>query len=222
MYKRVPRRRSSKLRDEEANEMSLILKTKKTTNSRISENLPKHGGFRITKLVVSTDRENGIGDVLVILSSGRLPTVERYVFGKWLWDELTIEEMEFFLALPSTLTNPITYACLRARANGVPKVQIRERLNRIPFKVTFPSRQQYISLKQLSVTVIRQTLILRKVPKYSGYSRHHNDKGSINPFQLEGNFIPTETMVPSNVCEEKLIFDFLVTGELNLFSGDSI
>lgn len=201
--------------------MRSIWKLKFGIASGKSENFPKRGGFRTYKITVSTNREKRLMERLLILSSGRLVSFERLLYGKWLWDELTSVELDLFLALPSTLTNPLTIACLRARAQGVPKKLIRERLGKFPTELPFPSRLQYISLSRMFVTVERQELSLPKVRKYSGYSRHHNDKGSINPYSLEDNFNPPEAIIPSDFSREDLIFDFLVTGELSFFVGDS-
>lgn len=202
--------------------MKSQLKLKFGIASGKSENFPKRGGFFTFKITVSTDREKATAERLLVISSGRLTSFENLIFGKWLWDELTLEELELFLALPSTLTNPVSFACLRARSKGIPKKLIRERLGKFPLRLSFPSREQYISYNRMFVTVERQLLSLPKVPKYSGYSRHHNDKGSINPYTLEDTFNPPEAYVPSVNCFEDFILDFLVTGELYFLAGDSL
>lgn len=203
--------------------MSSIRFMSRDNHSGVRENAPKRGGFRTYKIVVSTNLEKRLMERFLILSSGRLGTIVRTVFGKWLWDELTREELEFFLTLPNVLTDPTISACLRARARGIPKDTIRRRLGKIPFLVSFPSHSQYLSLKgQLFLTVIRQEVILSKTQKYSGYSRHHNDKGSLNPTPLEENFTLPEEFIPSLKSKEELILDFLSTGEFYFFAGGSI
>lgn len=203
--------------------MSSILIMRQDNHSRISENLPKRGGFRTFKITVSTNLQRGVAERFLILSSGRLGTIVRTLFGKWLWDELTKEELEFFLTLPGVMTEPTIIACLRARSQGIPKSLLRKRLGLIPFLVSFPSRSQYVSLKgQLFLSVLRQEVILSKTQKYSGYSRHHNDKGSMNPFSLEDNFSLPEEFVPSLKSKEELILDFLTTGESYFFAGGSL
>lgn len=175
------------------------------------------------KITVSTDLNRGTAERFLIFSSGKLGTIVRTLFGKWLWDELTKEELEFFLSSPGVMADPTIIACLRARSQGIPKVTIRERLGKIPFLVSFPSHSQYVSLKgQLFLLVIRQEVILSKVLKYSGYSRHHNDKGSINPHSLEDNFSLPEEFIPSLKSKEVLILDFLTTGESYFFAGGSL
>jgi len=171
---------------------------------------------------VSTDLEKGQRTQYSIRSSGRIETIFEVLFGKWLWDELTFEEYGFFLSIPKTLKDPLVMACLRARALGIPKKVIRERVLMIPYNVNKPEYLRYRTLKgrlYLEVDLLRITL--SPTPKYSGWARHHNDKGSLRSPSMEGYCTPPED-AETAYSEEGLILEFLTTGTFAFFAGGSI
>lgn len=182
---------------------------------------PKRGTLRTLQMTVSTDLEKGLITRYLIRSSGRLETIHEVLFGKWLWDELTFEENSFFLTIPKTFKDPLVMACLMARAKGVPKKVIRERVEKIPFKVSKPKYLRYKTLLgRLFLSVELQTATLRSTPKYSGWARHHNDKGSLRSPSMDGYFILPEWS-DDVVNEEGLILEFLTTGRIQFFGGST-
>lgn len=209
-----------KLRGEKVIGMGLTREIGRFSLSR-KLNLPNRGSIRTFKITVSTNRETRKDERFLLFSSGKIGTIIRALFGKWLWDELTEEEMTLFHALPGVLADPCIFACLRARALGIPKSKIRERLETVPFSVSFPSHRQYVSLiGGLFLLVVRQEVNRSKSQPYSGWARHHNDKGSLRSSMVE-TFTPPEILEPT-VSNEKLILDFLTTGEIEFFAGRTL
>jgi hypothetical protein len=142
------------------------------------------------------------------------------LFGKLLWDELNSIERELFWTLEEVTRDVTIFNTLRALNAGTPRKLLRERLEKGSFLgLWYISRQQYLSLKgSLNCVFFKETVTLRKVPKYSGYTKHHNDHGSLAPRREE---IFSELLEPYEDMDESSIFDFLTVGELG-FRGNCI
>jgi len=143
---------------------------------------PAHGGFReFTVLINVSHTQKGVGSRWLVRSSGRRSTVVNFLFLKWLWDELSSQELKFMFNLPEFFKDPRFESSFRARAYGTPKKEIRERLNKYlsligehPFDY-----ERYRGMRGLFLLLELQEFYFPPTPKFSGYTRHHKDKGSL-------------------------------------------
>lgn len=180
------------------------------------------GRHKITfSFEVTRNSNKGISRRMECFSSGKLSTVIRTLFAKWIWDELKSEEFELLINLPGALQQPVISASLSARAAGIPKKEIREKLMELKrFGLNVPDHQQYKSMTGQLFLVVRDFEIsLRKTRKFSGYTRHHNDKGSLNSTPKELS-IPSEYEVPNLFVKSEFIYNYLISVcDLSFFSG---
>lgn len=137
------------------------------------------GPFKTFSVTLFSDREKGFELRLLVHSQGSRAAVNRYLWLKFLWDNLTRDEMKLFLALPENLNDEMKYAVLRT-VLLFPKKVIRDRLNRIliglgekPFL-----RDNYLGFKRLDVEIHEITRRLPRVPKFSGWIKSSSAKDS--------------------------------------------
>lgn len=136
------------------------------------------GGFKTFRVGISTNREKGTIENLVVYSSGSRSVVHRYLWLKYLWDQLTKEEWELFLAMPETLNSEIMYSTIRAILI-FPKKRIRQRLVESPFlEVEGFQRTSYQGIKGLRLEIQKESRRLAKVPKFSGYVKSSSQVGT--------------------------------------------
>lgn len=141
---------------------------------------PSFGGpFKTFSVSVSTNREKGTESRLLVYSQGSRTKVVEYLWLKYLWDELSKQEMLLFLTLPETLNSEIKVSALRAVLINGRKVT-RTRLNRILiFLKREPySRERYLGYKRLDVEIHEISRSLPRVPKFSGWVRSSSSVGS--------------------------------------------
>jgi hypothetical protein len=117
----------------------------------------------------------------IVLSKGKRTSVLRFLFSKWLFDELSRIELMLLLDLPEFLSNDFMSACFRI-ANMLGKKELRRRLKRIesilPRELIF-DRKKYIGLKSLRVSIRIERLESPEYPKFTGWRRHQRvAKGS--------------------------------------------
>jgi hypothetical protein len=140
------------------------------------------------------------------------------LFGKLLWDELNAMEKRILFCLPEVTNDLTIFLSLKALNLGVPKRHLRSRLEKSPFpELWFISRQQYLSLKGSVHFFFKfEEINIRKVKKYSGYTKHYKDKGSLG---IEREFYLSDLMDPyENVSEETLLL-YLSVGKFSLLGG---
>lgn len=137
------------------------------------------GSFKTFRVTVQTNREKGTQDNLVVYSSGSRPAVLKFLWYKFLWDELTKEEWKLFIILPESLNNPMIFGALRAlQIKG--KKEIRRKILNAPF-LSYeerPLRTKYQGIKGLSIEIHEESRKLPKVPKFSGWIRSASSVGS--------------------------------------------
>lgn len=111
------------------------------------------------------------------------------------------------------------FLSLKALNLGVPKSLLRERLKNSPFpELKYISRQQYISVKgRVNFFLKEEEINLRKTPKFSGYTKHHNDKGSLG---TERDSYISEILEPFENIDEEVILEYLTVGRFSLFGGE--
>lgn len=183
---------------------------KKVKNFTEGINLHSHG-FRKITLIRDINRDNRTSRVLVLLSSGRRSVVIRYLMNKLIWDELSVDERTILLAFPEALNYPNFEIQLSITREG--KRAVRERLKKISpiLGLQYTSRQQYLSIQgQLLISFYEEERILSKTIKYSGYSRSHNDHGSIN--EKSGDE-PLSVEYSPIIDHSSILLNFLTVGE---------
>lgn len=169
-------------------------------------------------IVKSIDRNKGTLRRWIVFSQGKRSTLVNYLWGKLLWDELTSLEGKIFWHLKEITSESTIYLGLKALAFGVSKKLLRQRLESSPFKeLKFITRQQYLSIKgRVNFFFLEEEISLRKVPKYSGYTKHYKDKGSL---ALEKEEILSEVLEPYRGITDDLLYQYLTVGEINLLGG---
>jgi len=147
--------------------------------------LPRFDGpFKSFSVSVSSNREKGTDDRLLVYSQGSRAKVNNFLWLKYLWDELSREEFRLFLALPENLNSEMKVATLRA-ALLLSKREIRERLNKILILLNEKPflREHYQGYKRLDVEIKEITRNLPRVPKFSGWVRSSSKVGTKRGYQ---------------------------------------
>lgn len=171
-------------------------------------------------IVQSVNRETGTLRRWTVFSQGKRSTLVSYLFGKLFWDELNTIEAKVWWSLSEVTTDSSIYLCLKALALGVPKSKIRERalFLKSNFGFSFMSRQQYLTVKgRINFFLIQETVNLRRVPKFSGYTKHHNDKGNLGP---EREYNLSEILEPEVNVSDEIYWEYLTVGKISLFGGE--
>jgi len=177
------------------------------------------GSFKTFSVVTSSNREKGTENRLLVHSQGSRAKVANYLWLKYLWDELSKEEMYLFLMLSETLNSEIKVAALRAVLILGKKV-VRERLNtgltrlhQSPF-----TREQYQGYKRLDVEIHRISRNLKKVPKFSGWIRSSSSKGSKRGHGGP-SFLEPLAIYDNDYNDERFDwYNYLTVGDLDVFS----
>jgi len=128
--------------------------------------------------------------------------------------------MEMLLTLPEATKDILIFNSLKAVNNGTSKITLRYRIETNPFGLESLSRRQYLGIKgSVNFFLIEETVSLRKTPKYSGYARHHNDKGSLG---LQREELFPEVVEPFNDVLEETLYKYLTVGEIRLFAEEFV
>jgi hypothetical protein len=140
------------------------------------------------------------------------------LFGKLLWDELNKEEKKIIFFLPEVTNDLTIFLSLKALNLGVSKRDLRRRLEKSPFpELKFISRQSYLSIKGCVQFFFKfEEINVRKVKKYSGYTKHYKDKGSLGP---EREYYFSDILDPYENVSEEILFQYLSVGEFPLLGG---
>jgi len=189
------------------------------TVSKTSEVFTSFRGSLIQYQVInSIDRNKGTIRFWTVFSQGKRSTLVKYLWGKLLWDELNSIERTLFYHLKEVTQDKTIYLGLKALVLGVQKKQLRERLERGSiFGLNSISRQQYLSIKgRVNFFLLENEVPLRRVPKYSGYTKHYKDKGSLNPEKVE---YYSEIFDPISDISDDDILTYLTVGDIPLFGG---
>jgi hypothetical protein len=187
--------------------------------SDISTRKPKFGGSFFTyEVEVSTDREKGIKDVLLVFSSGKREAILEYLWLKFLWSQLTKDEFLLFI-LTLSPKDEKKWAFLRMLTFESKKT-LRTRLNRIEtiFGGTVSTKERLPGYFRLRIEILKETRRLPKVPKYSGYVKSPSSVGSKRPVR---RFLDEMVANDKNIVEENEFswFDLLRVDQVLLFQG---
>jgi len=137
------------------------------------------GPFKTFSISVHSNREKSLDNRLLVFSQGSRAKVVKFLWLKYLWDELSKMEMELFLTFPEVLNSEIIVSALRA-VLVIGKRKVRERLINCPFlnDEDKPTKIKYQGFKRLDVEITRITRSLPRVKKFSGWIRSSSAKGS--------------------------------------------
>lgn len=129
------------------------------------------GGFLTWSLKIDEPEGKPLERRLRVFSNGKRGTVFRYLWLKYLWDELTSQEYFLFISLPETIREPRILAFLKLRAQGISKITLRKSLVNWETLVgeLFSSRETYQGLKGLRLEIWLIERRLRPAKKYTGY-----------------------------------------------------
>jgi len=154
-------------------------------------------------------------------SKGKRRTLLKYLFGKLIWDELSNFERTVFFTLQEVTEDFTIYLSLKALILGTNRRDLRKRLENGHFLgFWFVTRQQYLSIAgEVDFFLIREELHPRRTTKYSGYTKHYKDKGSLRP-HVE-TYVP-ETDEPIESIPDKLMLEYLTVGKIPFFQGEGI
>lgn len=182
----------------------------------------RHFQYPIT---ISIDYNKGLIERWTVFSQGKRSTLVRYLFGKWLWDELTSEEWRVFILLPEVLSDYKIFIPISKNINeSIPKKIIRKRLEDLSkiMSIIYLTKQQYKSISSQSNFLLYENRSrLAKTPKFSGYTKHYKDKGNL---PREKTLMPSETLEFEEIDDSiQTIFSFYLTvGKIFLPSGEII
>jgi len=136
------------------------------------------------------------------------------------WDELNTIESKVWWSLSELTSDSSIFLCMKALGLGLSKKIIRDRalFLKDSFGFKFITRQQYLTIKgRVNFFLIQETVNLRRVPKFSGYTKHHNDKGNLGP---EREFNLSEILEPEVNVSEEIYWEYLTVGKISLFGGE--
>jgi len=136
------------------------------------------GGFHKFKVKISTNQEKGTWDYFVVLSKGKRHTFIKYLWMKFLFDQLTKEETEIFYSLPEIIHSEFKVQALRACLR-IGKKELRKRLENLPLipEDERISRKTYQGLTgNTRYDLSRRVGKLPKPPKFSGWIRNSSAK----------------------------------------------
>jgi hypothetical protein len=139
----------------------------------------------------------------------------QFLFLKWLYDELTSAELKYLLDLPEFFSSSGEefLASLRMLANGFSKTEIRTRLNRYRELIGRKphTAEKYRSMKQIKYFLQEKELRESPAKKFSGWTRHHHDHGTLGQERLYG-----PEFNAGYVSEEIDLFTLLTVGEIRI------
>lgn len=178
-------------------------------------------GFREWSVSSNSAPSNDGGRVVWnVISSGRRSTLFHFLFLKWLYDELTKQELKYILDLPEFFTSSgkELFACMKMLANGFSKSEIRTRLNGLRKLLGLKphTAEKYRSMKQIKYFLIEVEFREPPAEKYSGWVRHQNDQGS-----LRLSLIVLDSEINSSYLEEdENLYEVLSVGKVFLLGQE--
>lgn len=167
------------------------------------------------------NRDKGIVRRWNVFSQGKRSTLVNYLFGKLLWDELNRFEKTIFFNLSEITSDFTIYNTLKAIVLGTSKKDVRKRLENGSFLgLNYISKDRYLMIKhRVNFFFLAEEVSLRRVTKYSGYTKHYKDKGSLRP-HIE-TYVSPSTVFFTNISERTVI-EYLTVGKIPFFQGEGV
>jgi len=167
----------------------------KSFNLVVAPSKPRFKGrFITTKVRLTSDHEKGMEMRLIVYSKGSRSAIVKYLWLKFLWDQLTRSEFLLFISLPEVLNNGMMFNYLSV-INTIPKKIARRNLNKVEEKLglEISSREKYQGIKDLGIEIYQETRNLPKPPKFSGYVKTPSSVGTKS--SRGSSFLETTTNV---------------------------
>jgi len=152
------------------------------------------GGFHTWRQTIFIDQENRIKDVFLVFSSGKREAVQKLLWHKLVWDQLSKIEFELFIFLLKD-SDYIYWSFLKLLA-FIPKKILRKNLNVAEKRLNLPitSRESYIGLLRIRIEIRKETRSLPKTKKFSGYIKSLASRGKsqlgVSRIELETSASP--------------------------------
>jgi len=175
------------------------------------------GGFKKFRVTLSTNREKGTSSGKLVYSQGSRAKVVKFLWLKYLYDELTKEEWGLFYLLPEILDSELKVSALRAiLLVGKKKVRkIFEESHIIPEEER-TSRLQYQGyLASLDVEIYDFTRKLPIVPKFKGWIKSSSQKDRNSSKKSPSRLEPLA--INENDYEDKVFdwYHYLTVGDFH-------
>ena len=189
---------------------------------KLPRNLPRFSGSFFTwRATLSVDRNKGLQRNLLVFSSGKRAAITKFLWLKFLWNELTRTEFELFLmTLTESKRDEKKWAFLKA-LSLYPKKVLRKRLIAIEalYGEDISSRDSYLGYLGMSIEIHLEIRRLPAVTKYSGYVRSPSSVGSKRKSSLS-DILSEATQTDEIYIEENMNwYDLLSVGSISLFSA---
>lgn len=180
------------------------------------------GRFITTKVKLTTDHEKGMECRLIVYSKGSRQAIIKFLWLKFLWDQLTRSEFLLFITLPEVLSNEKMFNYLSV-INTIPKKIARKNLLKAEeyLDLEISSRERYQGIKDLDIEIYQETRNLPKPPKFSGYVKTPSSVGTKS--SRGSSFLETTTdpdVVLKSLIEPISWYKLLTVGTDSLLSED--
>jgi hypothetical protein len=197
----------------------------KRFNLSVVPSKPRFSGRFFTHAVrINADHEKGEEEVLIVYSKGSRLALVKYLWLKFLWDQLTKEEFLLFISMNETLQNEKKFNYLKI-INEIPKKEARKRLLNLETRLgeEVSKRESYQGIKYLGIEIYIQIRRLPKPTKFSGYVKTPSAVGT----KSRGGSSFLETTTDQNEILKSLIepinwYRLLAIGPDNLLFEDLI
>jgi hypothetical protein len=180
------------------------------------------GRFITTKVKLTTDHEKGMECRLIVYSKGSRQAIIKFLWLKFLWDQLTRSEFLLFLSIPEVLSNEKMFNYLSV-INTIPKKIARRNLLKAEeyLEIEISSRERYQGIKDLDIEIYQETRNLPKPPKFSGYVKTPSSVGTKS--SRGSSFLETTTdpdVIMKSLIEPISWYKLLTVGTDSLLSED--
>lgn len=180
--------------------------------SNTAEAFTSSGGIHSKVIASFPNYSKGIVERWTLFSNGKMSAWKKCFIGKLWWDNLNSKEWEILYRCPLLLKDLSIYLGLKAKVLGISHNVVRQRLeilSKLGY-LKFPTREYYISsISQMQSFLLKEWSPLTKSPKYSGYTKHYKDKGSLR----EENELYSSIFDEDNDVKDDFLLHFLLIGE---------
>lgn len=143
----------------------------KRFNLEVAPGKPRFKGKFFTHVIrVNADHEIGQEEVLIVYSKGSRLALVKFLWLKFIWDQLSREEFFLFINLNEVINNEKMFNYLKV-INEIPKKIARKNLLNSERKLSEEesSRDRYQGIKYMSFEIYIKIRRLPKPEKFSGY-----------------------------------------------------
>jgi hypothetical protein len=175
-----------------------------------SRDIPSFSGsFHRFKIRISSNQEKGTQEYFVVLSKGKRHAFSKYLWYKFLYDNLTKQEEMIFYSLPEILNSEFRIQALRAILRKGKK-EIRNRIEELPLipdseRVSYKTYQGLRGNTQYDLSL--RVGKLPKPPKFSGWIKNSSSKDRKS--SSKGSVMDPLNIILEDFVEEKKFDWFL-------------